>query len=144
MSMKTLVIRRGARLVIRAVAYPSEDPKWDKCPVLEFFQQQAKEHPKEMTKLGALLSESAKSGPPQNDTKFKDLPGTDGLYEFKTAGGLRLICFWDAGSLIVCTHGYVKGSQKAPKSEINRAERIKKEYFDAKKKGDLTHAQERG
>lgn len=96
-----------------------------------------------MVKLGALLTETANEGPPNNEQKFKDLPGTSGLCEFKTSGGLRLLCFWDDGSLIICTHGYLKGSQKAPKREIARAERLKRDYIEAKKKGTLEHGQTR-
>ena len=113
----------------------------DKCPTLAFFQEQAGIRPGEMEKLAALLTETAKNGPPHNDQKFNDLPGTDGVYEFKTTGGLRLLCFWDDGKLIVCTHGYLKSSQKTPKSQIQRAERIKRDYFEAKKKGNLRHVQ---
>ena len=98
----------------------------------------------EMDKLAALLTETGNNGPPQNDKKFKDLPGTDGLYEFKTSGGLRLICFWDKGSLIVCTQGYVKHSQKAPKNETRRAMHLKRDYFQAKQRGDLIHAERKG
>ena len=139
--MKTLVIRAGERLTIRAIAFPTGGAERDKCPTLAFFQEQAKLRPGEMVKLGALLKESAKNGPPHNDQKFKDLPGTDDIYEFKTSGGLRLLCFWDEGKLIVATHGYLKGGQKAPKNEIQRAERMKRDYFEAKRKGELHHAQ---
>lgn len=97
-----------------------------------------------MTKLAALLTATAKDGPPHDDRKFKNLPGTDDLYEFKTSGGLRLLCFWDEGSLIICTHGYLKGSQQTPKREIQRAEKMKRDYFDAKQRGEVTHAQPRG
>ena len=45
------------------------------------------------------------------------------------------------GSAGLFGRGYLKGSQKAPKNEIQRAERIKREYFDAKKRGELTHVQ---
>jgi hypothetical protein len=42
------------------------------------------------------------------------------------------MCFWDDGGLIVCTHGYIKDKQKAPKAESKRAERMKRDYFEAK------------
>jgi hypothetical protein len=137
--MKTLVIRRGARHTIRAIATPSNDGGRDKCETLAFFQEQALMWPKEMLKLGALLTETALSGPPRDEKKFKSLPGTDGLFEFKTHIGLRLNCFWDDGGLIVCTHGYVKDKHKAPKTEIQKAERLKRDYFIAKKLNQLEH-----
>jgi hypothetical protein len=137
MALKVLLIRRGDQLRIGAIASTTETAGWDKCATLAFFQEQAQSRGSEMTKLAALLTETAQHGPPQDETKFKHLEGTSGLYEFKTGGGLRLLCFWDAGSLILCTHGYVKGRQKAAPSEIRRAARLKGAYFEAKRKGQL-------
>jgi phage-related protein len=142
MIVRTLIVRKGVKHVIRAIAFPADDGgKRDKCPTLAFFHEQAALKSDEMDKLGALLTETAKNGPPKNDQKFKDLPGTDGLYEFKTTGGLRITCFWDDCGLIICTHGFVKGSQKTPKREISRAKQLKATYFIAKKNGTLTHVQ---
>jgi len=90
--------------------------------------------------LSGLLSDTADYGPPSDTKKFKPLAGSD-LYEFKTHFGLRLICFWDDKGLIVCTHGYVKDGQKAPKSELTKADKIRKDYFRAKEAGELNHAQ---
>ena len=137
--MKTLVLRSGSRMTIRAIAVAAEDGGRDKCAVLRFFQEQASSRKDEMDKLAALLTETADNGPPKNETKFRYLPGTDGLYEFKTSGGLRLMCFWDDRSLIICTHGYTKGSQKAPKQELQRAKNLKSNYFEAKTTGNLNH-----
>jgi phage-related protein len=141
--MKTLIIRRGARLTIRAIATGMGDRGRDKCPTLAFFEEQAQYRADEVLKLAALLTETAASGPPKNESKFRDLPGTEDLFEFKTSGGLRVFCFWDDGSLIICTHGYLKSGQKAPKRETNRAERMRRDYFLAKQNGTLDHAQPR-
>ena len=35
--------------------------------------------------------------------------------------------------LCIATHGIIKKTQKTPKKEIAKAERIRQEYFDAKK-----------
>lgn len=47
----------------------------------------------------------------------------------------RLFAFWDTEkkTLVVATHGIVKKTQKTPKKEIEKAERIRKEYFNDKK-----------
>jgi phage-related protein len=137
--MKTLIIRDGEKLTVRAIASESATGGRDPCETLAFFQHYARANPKEMIKLGALLDETSEHGPPHDEKKFRKLPGTDGLYEFKTYGGLRLLCFWDEAGLIVCTHGYVKDSQKAPKNELGRAEKLKREYFVAKNSGALIH-----
>ena len=60
---------------------------------------------------------------------------TDEIWEFRTRYDkhqIRLLAFWDLKlkSLIVCTHGFVKKTQKTPKSEINRAMEIRKKYLN--------------
>ena len=48
----------------------------------------------------------------------------------------RVFAFWDKSTtiktLVFATHGIVKKTQKTPKSEIERAERIRQEYFKNK------------
>lgn len=47
----------------------------------------------------------------------------------------RLLAFWDTEeqALIITTHGFVKKTRKTPGKEIEKAERLRKEYFDEKK-----------
>ena len=68
---------------------------------------------------------------------FKKLDGTD-IWEFRTLyKGIqyRLLAFWDtdADTLVIATHGFVKKTQKTPSKEINKAEAIRKLYFNSKK-----------
>ncbi len=68
---------------------------------------------------------------------FKKLDGTD-IWEFRTLyKGIqyRLLAFWDtdAETLVIATHGFVKKTQKTPSKEINKAEAIRKLYFNSKK-----------
>lgn len=65
---------------------------------------------------------------------FKKL--TDEIWEFRTKyRGLqyRLFAFWDktdnSETFVVSTHGVVKKVDKVPKAELEKAERIRKEYF---------------
>lgn len=142
MSLKTLLIRQGERLTLRAIAFPAAKVgDRDDCPVLAFAQEQSQIRPDEWAKLAALLDHTVTQGAPTNETKFKHLTGTDGLFEFKTGGGLRLFGFWDEGQLIICTHGTVKKSQKTDPADLNWAEKMKTAYMTAKKKGTLTHVQ---
>lgn len=74
----------------------------------------------------------------QNAVLFSKLEGTD-IWEFRTLYNkvkYRLFAFWDTqtDTLVVATHGVVKKKQKTPKKEIAKAERIRQEYFNAKKK----------
>jgi phage-related protein len=71
---------------------------------------------------------------------FKKLTGTDGIFEFRIDENgkyYRLFSFWDntqpEETLIVGTHGMIKKSNKTPKEEITKAERIKREYFEENK-----------
>ena len=67
---------------------------------------------------------------------FKKLEGSE-IWEFRTKyNGIeyRLFAFWDteANTLVVATHGIVKKSQRTPKKEIEKAEIIRKMYFNIK------------
>lgn len=62
---------------------------------------------------------------------LKHLEGTDGLYEIRVQLGsdiFRIFCFFDEGKLIVLANGFQKKTQKTPKSEIEKALNIKREY----------------
>ena len=68
---------------------------------------------------------------------FKKLDNTQ-IWELRTLfSGIsyRLFAFWDTekAALVVVTHGIVKKSQKTPRKEIEKAERIRIEYFNDKK-----------
>ena len=67
---------------------------------------------------------------------LKHLTNTDGLWEMRISannGIFRIFCFFDKGNLVVLLSGFQKKTQKTPKSEIKRAERLKKEYYESKK-----------
>lgn len=62
---------------------------------------------------------------------------TDEIWEFRTRydkNQIRLLAFWDPNlkSLIICTHGFVKKSQKTPKHEIEKALEFRKRYLNLK------------
>ena len=70
---------------------------------------------------------------------FKKLD--ENIWEFRTkymTKQIRLLAFWDKTekkeTLVVATHGFIKKTQKTPKSEIEKAEKIRKQYF--KEKGE--------
>lgn len=68
---------------------------------------------------------------------FKKLDDTD-IWEFRTLfNGIqyRLLAFWDMDGevLVISTHGFIKKTQKTPSKEIERAQKIRKLYFNSKK-----------
>lgn len=63
---------------------------------------------------------------------LKHLTDTDGLWEVRVSAGngiFRIFCFFDKGNLVVLLSGFQKKTQKTPKKEIKKAERLKKEYY---------------
>lgn len=67
---------------------------------------------------------------------FQKITCSDGIFEFRIIDNnkfYRLFAFWDKNddkeTLIVCTHGLVKKSNKTPNQELARAEAIKEKYF---------------
>lgn len=70
------------------------------------------------------------------DSYLKHLINTSGLYEIRVQVGsntFRIFCFFDMDNLVVIGHGFQKKSQKTPKQQIEKAEKIKKDYYDSKK-----------
>lgn len=73
--------------------------------------------------------------------KDKELfkPLKDEIWEFRSLYSkkkFRLYAFWDKtdkqDTLIIATHGIIKKTQKTPKREIERAKKIRREYFNQK------------
>lgn len=67
---------------------------------------------------------------------FKHLEGTDGLYEMRIKVGsdiFRVFCCFDKGNLVILFNGFQKKSDKTPRQEIERAEKLKQQYYESKK-----------
>ncbi len=65
------------------------------------------------------------------------MEGSDGLYEIRVSSGnnnFRIFCFFDEGQLVILLNGFQKKAQKTPKSEIERAEKLKTKYYEDKQK----------
>ena len=67
---------------------------------------------------------------------FKKLEDSE-IWELRTLyDGMcyRLFAFWekDLGAYVMVTHGIVKKTQKTPKTEIEKAERLMHEYYNNK------------
>ena len=68
---------------------------------------------------------------------LKHLSGTDGLYEVRVKSSsniFRIFCFFDEGKVVVLLHGFNKKTDKTPSKELERASKLKKEYFTDKAK----------
>ena len=69
---------------------------------------------------------------------FKKLNGN--IWEFRTmflTKQIRLLAFWDktekTETLVIATHGFIKNTKKTPKAEVEKAEKIREQYFKSKK-----------
>lgn len=89
--------------------------------------------------LALLRQQLPTSGPPRNEEISKQLDGD--IYEFrktpKRGPALRVLWFYDQGKIVVCTHGFWKTTQRTPKAEIEKAQRLRKDYLLAKRSNSL-------
>ncbi len=59
----------------------------------------------------------------------------DGIYEIRVKVGsdiYRVFCFFDDGKLVILLNGFQKKSQKTPKGEIQRAIKLRYQYYNEK------------
>jgi phage-related protein len=85
-------------------------------------------------KMMALLKWTSRHGAPTNRQRSNTLG--DEIFELKS-GSLRVLYFYDADRLIICSHGFVKKTQKCPSSEKAAAAACRRRYFEAKRNGEL-------
>ena len=68
-------------------------------------------------------------------TYLKYIEGTNGLFEVRVQLGnniFRIFCFFDGNKLVVLLSGFQKKTQKTPESEIEKAVKLKNEYYASK------------
>jgi len=126
-------IKRGAKFRLMAVGTQENDKVH--LPFLQFKEEATGREPREWPKLVRLMDHTADAGPPRDQEKSKPL--REGIFEFRTKGGLRLLWFYDEGCVVICVNGYIKQGQKIPNAEIDAAMEWKNKYFAAKRSGTL-------
>ena len=98
----------------------------------EFFHQQTEKVKRKIDEVLFLITIVERV-----PKKFLDhMTGTDGLYEIRIELGsniYRIFCCFDEGRIVVLFNGFQKKTQKIPKSEIEKAVKLKAEYFKQKK-----------
>ena len=97
----------------------------------EAFMSTLKEKEQEKIQYGLLLLKTQD----RLSTKFIKLI-KDGLYELRTEYGgniFRVFFIFDEGKIVVLFNGFQKKSQKTPSKEIEKALKIKEEYYESKK-----------
>lgn len=59
----------------------------------------------------------------------------DGIYEFRVTYGnneFRIFFIYDSDTIVVLFNAFKKKTQKTPNNEINKAIKLKKEYYETK------------
>lgn len=123
-------IRRGRLCTLLAMGDETQ------CPLWEFLARLKQESHDEFLRISALLDYTAEQGPPKNVEKCRFIPELR-MFELKTRGGVRIMSFWDSDRMIICSHGFMKKSQKTPRRELERAKLAKEEYFKAKARSEV-------
>jgi hypothetical protein len=114
-------------------AVVNEDADGDYCDLEDFLHELPADYYRSGVGIGNLFEHVAQSGPqllPDAVSHYVDKD--EKIWEF-IKGKIRVLWFYDNGQLIICSHAFIKKTQKTPKSEKLQAIKCKKEYFAAKK-----------
>lgn len=99
-----------------------------KCLIRDFINSLEDQDKKQVTNL---LKQRADRFHIHNEQQFRPL-GNE-IFELKTRGGVRILCFWDGQRKLVLTHGFFKPPKKLLKKEIEKAIKWLKEYRDTRR-----------
>lgn len=101
------------------------------CPVMDFVENLALRDKKQLI---ALFHRVANNGPPHNEEKFKKL--RDDIFELKTYRGVRILAFFGSSNSLVLTHGFYKPKQRRLERQIDKAVKVRQEFFTTSDKKD--------
>lgn len=104
-----------------------------KCPVQDFLDSLPGKVAQKVTWVLNLLEEL--DAVPSS--YFKKLAGTEEIWECRirfASNAYRIFCFFVDNSAVVLTHGFIKKSQKIPKSEIEKAEAYRRDFLKRRTK----------
>ena len=68
---------------------------------------------------------------------LRHLSGTNGLYEIRIeyqSNIYRIFCCFDQGKFVVLFNGFQKKTQKTPKKQLEKAQKLMESYFEQKDK----------
>jgi Phage derived protein Gp49-like (DUF891) len=109
-----------------------------RCEILDFMIDIRSSAGAEFAKLIRSLDWTTDNGLMRAEERFKRL--SPNVYEFKTRGGVRILCFLDGRSIIVLTNGFRK--KKKYDDEIRRAENLRSAYLEAKMNNAIGYREE--
>jgi phage-related protein len=98
----------------------------------EFFSKQRQKVKDKITWTFRLIEQIQQV--PESYLKYME--GTTGLFEIRVQSGsdiFRIFCFFDEGRLVILANGFQKKTQKTPRQEIEKALKIKEQYYEEKR-----------
>ena len=116
------VLRYGEAITLHALVVNN------KCLIRDFINDLEDSDKKQVV---SLLQQRADRLDIHNQQHFRSL-GNE-IFELKTRGGIRILCFWDGERKLVLTHGFLKPHQKVLNQEKKKAIRWLKEFRDKRR-----------
>lgn len=106
------------------------------CPLLDQFREVDAKQAASRSRLYAYFDMVATDGLSiLNTAQSHQINATHGIYEF-IAGRIRVLYFvGEPRNVVICSHMFVKKTQKTPQVELNTAVQVKKDYDKAQAKG---------
>lgn len=124
-----LEIVRGGCWQVLAVCTERGD-----CPLLEFLSGLEGVLTADALRMLKLLDRVADHGPPRNAEVSHQVG--EAVWEL-IQGRLRVLWFYDVGRVVVCSHGFLKRSQKTPAREVDLARANRARYLRARERREI-------
>lgn len=128
--MRLRVVRR-IRWTVLAIA-----DERGRSPVIAFLEDLSRAGGADAAQVQALLTLVARSGPPHNEERSRQLDGP--IWELKTRGGIRIPYFYDEGMIVICTEALRKPKRAELRRVTSRALALYDDYQRAKRAGDVS------
>lgn len=139
--MKILSIQR-AKYWVGAVAFEKGNGTLS-CSLLDDFNEIEATYEASRDRLMSYFKQVAVAGPKAlNAAQCHQVDANNKIYEF-ISGKLRVLFFQGTqGNVVICTHMFLKKTQKTPTKELNKAIKAKSQYEQAEKVGQVEWKEE--
>ncbi|RJP24027.1 MAG: type II toxin-antitoxin system RelE/ParE family toxin [Candidatus Abyssobacteria bacterium SURF_5] len=104
-----------------------------KCPIEKFLDSLPAKAARKVTWVLKLLEDMERVP----SIYFKKLLTTEEIWECRITFGsntYRILCFFADDATVVLTHGFMKKSRATPMSEIRKAEIMRRDFLERRKK----------
>lgn len=106
------------------------------CQVEDFLFTVGPNLKKDADRIRALFKYISELGPQVLDLEISHNIAPE-IFEF-VRGRIRIVWFYDADKVVICSNGFIKKGQKTPRQEIEIAQSARRDYFAAKAQGKIT------